>query len=242
VRPLDFPPGIAFFQVEVEPDKRKHHADRLAFCARLLRCIGIRDMLVDEGRVRHAPAYRMTVRYTRLGRIEARSCHPWLRQAADFQSFTRGARQDSPPLGNSLEGLRGDLAGKSIARSVHFAPLMDDAKAFAKVAIVDEGVGVSWPVQTKWGRLDVSATTLRRIAEEQKPMTGTDFAEWRMALGLSLTEAAKLLGLGRRTIMGYLKRDDLPPVVAIACRTLARDKHVLAAHYVPARKVSRPAA
>jgi hypothetical protein len=34
----------------------------------------------------------------------------------------------------------------------------------------------------------------------------------------------------------------LPPVVAIACRALARDKHVLAAHYVPARKVARRAA
>ncbi|MFI5013141.1 MAG: hypothetical protein ACHQAY_12430, partial [Hyphomicrobiales bacterium] len=59
-------------------------------------------------------------------------------------------------------------------------------------------------------------------------------------LGLSLTEAAKLLGDGRRTIMGYLERDALPPIVAIACRALARDKHLLAAHYVPGRRVSRP--
>jgi hypothetical protein len=134
-----------------------------------------------------------------------------------------------------------DMTGL-IARSVHFTPLMDDAKAFAKAAIVEEGLGVSWPVQTKWGRLDVSATTLRRIAEEQQAMTGKDFAEWRMTLGLSLTEAANLLGVGRRTIMGYLKKDELPPVVAIACRALARDKHVMAAHYVPVRKVTRPAA
>jgi helix-turn-helix protein len=101
---------------------------------------------------------------------------------------------------------------------------------------------VAWPVQTKWGRLDVSASTLRRIAEEQQPMTGADFAKWRVALGLSLTEAAKLLGVGRRTIMGYLNKDELPPVVAIACRALARDKHLLAAHYVPTRKITRPAA
>jgi predicted transcriptional regulator len=73
-------------------------------------------------------------------------------------------------------------------------------------------------------------------------MTGADFGRWRTELGLSLTEAAKLLGVGRRTIMGYLKRDELPPVVAIACRALARDKHLLAAHYLPARKVPRPAA
>jgi hypothetical protein len=133
-----------------------------------------------------------------------------------------------------------DMTGL-MARSVHFAPLMD-AKTFAKIGIVEEGLGVSWPVQTNWGRLDVSATTLRRIAEEQRPMTGADFAEWRTALGLSLTEAAKLLGVSRRTIMGYVQKDDLPAVVAIACRALARDKHVLAAHYVPARKVGRRAA
>jgi DNA-binding XRE family transcriptional regulator len=125
---------------------------------------------------------------------------------------------------------------------MHFAPLMGDADSFAKASIVEDGLGLAWPIQTKWGRLDVSASTLRRIADEQEPMTGADFAEWRTKLGLSLTEAAKLLGVGRRTIMGYLKKDELPPVVAIACRTLARDKHVLAAHYVPARKINRPAA
>jgi hypothetical protein len=84
--------------------------------------------------------------------------------------------------------------------------------------------------------------TSRVPASPRRCVTGADFAEWRMALGLSLTEAAKLLEVGRRTIMGYLKKDDLPPVVAIACRVLARDKHVLAAHYVPARKATRPAA
>jgi hypothetical protein len=134
-----------------------------------------------------------------------------------------------------------DLTGL-IARSAHFAPLVDDAESFAKAAIVEDGLGLAWPVETKWGRLDVSASTLKRIADEQAPMTGADFAGWRAALGLSLAEAAKLLGLSRRTIMGYLKKDELPPVVAIACRALARDKHVLAAHYVPARKIGRSAA
>lgn len=134
-----------------------------------------------------------------------------------------------------------DLTGL-IARSTNFAPLMDDGEVFAKAAIVEDGLGVAWPVQTKWGRLDISASTLRRIAEEQLPMTGEDLARWRTGLGLSLTEAAKLLGVGRRTIMGYLKKDELPPVVAIACRAFARDKHLLAAHYVPARKIARGAA
>jgi hypothetical protein len=61
-----------------------------------------------------------------------------------------------------------DMTGL-IARSTHFAPLMEDAETFANVAIVEDGLGVSWRVQTKWGRLDVSAATLRRIAKEQQP-------------------------------------------------------------------------
>jgi hypothetical protein len=44
-----------------------------------------------------------------------------------------------------------DMTGL-IARSAHFAPLMDDAETFGKVAIVEDGLGVAWPVQTKWGR------------------------------------------------------------------------------------------
>ena len=76
-----------------------------------------------------------------------------------------------------------DLTGL-IARSRHFAPLIGDTETFAKAAIIEGGLGVAWPVPTKWGPLDVSATTLRRIAEEQQPMTGADFAKWRKSLGL----------------------------------------------------------
>jgi hypothetical protein len=134
-----------------------------------------------------------------------------------------------------------DLTGL-IARSSHFSPLGRDPEIFAKLQITEEGLGVAWPVETRWGYLDVSASTLRRIADEQRPMTGAEFSAWRTELGLSLTEAANLLGLGRRTIMGYLKKDELPAVVAIACRALARDSNLFAAHYVPARKVNRKAA
>jgi len=59
-----------------------------------------------------------------------------------------------------------DLTGL-IARSRHFAPLMEDADTFAKIDIIDDGLGVAWPVETKWGHLDLSGSTLRRMAEEQ---------------------------------------------------------------------------
>ena len=111
-----------------------------------------------------------------------------------------------------------DMTGL-IARSVHFTPLMDDAKTFAKVAVMEEGLGVSWPVPTKWGPLDVSATTLKRIAEEQQKMTGLDFAEWRTALGLSLTEAAKALGMTTRTMSAYGSGNrPVPRYIALACK------------------------
>jgi len=60
-----------------------------------------------------------------------------------------------------------DLTGL-MARSTHFAPLLNDREAFAKARIVEGGLGVAWPIRTKWGRLDLSAETLRRIADEQE--------------------------------------------------------------------------
>lgn len=38
-----------------------------------------------------------------------------------------------------------DMTGL-IARSTHFAPLMDDAESFAKVVVVEDGLGVAWPI------------------------------------------------------------------------------------------------
>jgi DNA-binding XRE family transcriptional regulator len=152
-----------------------------------------------------------------------------------------GARMLRVHFAGDRRDYRLDLTGL-FARSRHFAPLLEDAVTFAKVGIIEDGIGIAWPIETKWGPLDISASTLRRIADEQLPMTGADFSAWRQQLGLSLSEASKLLGVSRRTIMSYLKKSELPAVVAIACRALARDKHVLAAHYVPARKTTRHAA
>ena len=58
-----------------------------------------------------------------------------------------------------------DLTGL-IARSAHFKPLLEDAETFGKVAIVEDGLGIGWAVQTKWGPLDLSASTLRQHSSE----------------------------------------------------------------------------
>jgi hypothetical protein len=88
------------------------------------------------------------------------------------------------PGGNNLLRVRfaGDRRDRTLdltdlfARSVHFAPLKDDAAAFEKATMLEGGLGVSWPVQSKWGPLDVSAATLHRIAQQQEPRTGADSA------------------------------------------------------------------
>src|ERR1700738_4110290 len=41
-----------------------------------------------------------------------------------------------------------DLTGL-MARSTHFKPLMNDMETFAKVTILEDGLGVAWPVHTK---------------------------------------------------------------------------------------------
>ena len=74
-----------------------------------------------------------------------------------------------------------DLTGL-IARSRHLARLMED-DAFAKVEIVEDGLGIAWPLETKWGRLDLSGSTLRKIAEENK-VSETRVLE-KLILGLS---------------------------------------------------------
>jgi hypothetical protein len=62
-----------------------------------------------------------------------------------------------------------DLSGL-IARSRNLVPIGDDA-TFDDVRVIEDGLGVGWPVETEWGQLDLSATTLRRIGEEQEPTT-----------------------------------------------------------------------
>jgi hypothetical protein len=54
------------------------------------------------------------------------------------------------------------------SRSRYFAPLMEDRRAFANPEIMENGLGVAWPIETRWGRLDLSAERLLGIAREQR--------------------------------------------------------------------------
>ena len=122
---------------------------------------------------------------------------------------------------------RVDLTGL-ICRSRHFRVFLDQPGAFRKVHVVDFGGGVGWE-----NGLDYGADTLRMMADEQRPVTGTDLVAFESELNLSTAETAALLGLAARTVRAYRGAKELPQSVAIAIRTIRASDTVLAAHYRP---------
>lgn len=110
---------------------------------------------------------------------------------------------------------------------VDFKPLFDespglaplrDASAFAGASLIDgEGWAVVWPALD----IQIGADTLWLDAQAQ---TADDensrvFAQWRARNGLSLSAAAKALGLTPRTISAYgTGARPVPRYVALACK------------------------
>lgn len=94
------------------------------------------------------------------------------------------------------------------------APLRNPEE-FQQVFVGEWGWQLEWPCG-----LDISSDTLRRLALEQAKniMTPAMFKEWRQGLGLSLTQAAHILGLSRRMIAYYESGEkEIPKYVALAC-------------------------
>ena len=74
---------------------------------------------------------------------------------------------------------------------------------FAKVQPGEWGHSISWG-GTPGREIEIGADALWRMAREQSASAdGADFAAWRAAHGLSLTEAARSLGLSRRAVAYY---------------------------------------
>jgi Protein of unknown function (DUF2442) len=122
---------------------------------------------------------------------------------------------------------RVDLTGL-IHRSRHFRAFLDNPAAFRKVRVSHFGGGIEWE-----NGLDYGADTLKMMADEQRPVSGSDLAAFELALDLSTAETAALLGLAGRTVRAYRRSKRLPQSVAIAIRTIRASDTVLAAHYRP---------
>ena len=127
------------------------------------------------------------------------------------------------------------LAG-FIARERVMWTLKDEA-IFRKAKVIDWGGGIGWP-----GDLDLGASTLWHMAQEQARFGAADFVAWQKRVSLSNQEAADALGVSLPTIKNL--RNGNTPVsnaVAIACRAMEAEPTTLAAHYCP-RKAGRPKA
>jgi DNA-binding XRE family transcriptional regulator len=119
-------------------------------------------------------------------------------------SWTGGSAPDRIDLKALVQSLKG------------LAPLRD-AQFFRKVRVKEWGWAIEWP--RRGGALDIGAETLWRLALEQKgeAMPADHFARWRARHKLSFDQAAKALGLSRRTVIYYEQgRKAIPKTVWLA--------------------------
>ena len=97
------------------------------------------------------------------------------------------------------------------------APALKRAR-FIAVRPGEWGHSLSWG-GTEGRELEIGADALWRMAREQSEDEGVDFAAWRAAHGLSLSEAARRLGLSRRMVAYYDARSrPVPRLVALALK------------------------
>ena len=86
---------------------------------------------------------------------------------------------------------------------------------FARAHVAEWGHGVSWP-----GDTGIPVETLYRLAKEQAGQAWPTrrFNAWMKRHGLSAAQAAKALGLTRRTILYYhTGAKPIPIYIALAC-------------------------
>ena len=120
-----------------------------------------------------------------------------------------------------------DLTGL-IYRSRHFQVFLENPAEFRKVRVADFGGGIEWK-----NGLDYGADTLKTLADEQRPLSGSDLVTFETELNLTTAETAALLGVAERTVRGYRALDRVPQAVAMAIRAIQTSETVLAAHYRP---------
>lgn len=99
-----------------------------------------------------------------------------------------------------------------------YAPLRQSLELFRQVRVGEYGTDVVWTDE-----IDMAADTLWRLAQEQagETMTPEAFRHWRERKAYTLEQAARALGVSRRTI-AYYEHGERPisRVVALATRAL----------------------
>lgn len=129
-----------------------------------------------------------------------------------------------------------DLTGL-VHSSRHFRSFADDPLAFRRVKPDEFGSGIEWD-----NGLDYSAASLKTLAGEQTPMSGTHLRRFEAARGLNTHETARLFDVTDRTIQALRKASELPAQFSIALRRFQADPTIFAAHYrpIPVKPRGRP--
>lgn len=92
--------------------------------------------------------------------------------------------------------------------------------AFALARVGEDGLSVAWP-----NDLEVSARRLWQLAAEQTGDSRAEFRDWLQRNQLTLTTAAHVLGLTRRTISQYSSgARPLPKTVQLALKGFEAEK------------------
>lgn len=106
------------------------------------------------------------------------------------------------------------------ARLKVFAPL-EDPDEFATAAVADYG----WSLEWRCGASLVIDSVIEMALEQSGMATNVAFRHWQDAHHLSLTEAAKAIGLSRRTVSQYRTGSrPVPRTVVLACKGWEAEK------------------
>jgi len=113
---------------------------------------------------------------------------------------------------------RADLASQLLEFKI-YEPVRDP-EVFKRLEVGDDGWVLEWP-----GGSEISSDTIVRLAEEfavDTTMSPDQFRAWRTQENLTLEQAARALGLSRRTIAYYESGGvRIPRVVALATLALS---------------------
>lgn len=110
-------------------------------------------------------------------------------------------------------GVSADLDLRDLLKKKAFKSLRE--RAFHGARLDEWGHAVEWPDGTSIGADALWRRTLLGLGHED----AVAFLDWRMAHGLSLSEAAEALGLSRRMVAYYSSgAKAVPKTVMLACR------------------------
>ena len=157
---------------------------------------------------------------------------PVMDRAMEMLPRVKAVSAAKPPFVLNIEWKDGtkakvDLTGL-VHSSRHFKVFANDRQAFARVKPDEFGTGIEWE-----NGLDYSASSLRKLSEEQKPVDGKWLVRFERRHNLNTEETACIFSVTDRTVQSYRRMNVLPKAVAVALRHLDEDPTAFAAHYKP---------